>query len=405
LFRSVRTFQSIRLRRCRSTSLGFLNCGGRREVRGTRAKTVPRSYDCSDAHLLLRPFKRATCLRAPTCRLKQRIRCLHLRPRAPWFEKPDRFFGLAFRNEAFFLCAVIVRCWLLFLLGMGRSVVAGPEPESIVFCSYNLENFSEGTLADEASRQSAKPKSAKAIETQFRIIREISPDVLGVCEMGSPAMLERFRSELKRAGLDFSHTEYVAAADDERHLALLSRFPIVARDSQPEVRFELNGREEFVRRGILDVTLQLNAGYRLRCVGVHLKSQLPVPQGEALIRRFEAQKLRQHVDRILATDANTNLICYGDFNDNRNEPMFHEVIGVRGSRGFLTELPCADAFGDRWTHYWKAADQYSRIDYLFASQGLLSEVNAGSSRIYRSEDWNVASDHRPIFTSIRPVEK
>lgn len=301
---------------------------------------------------------------------------------------------------------MIVRCCLLILwFGIGHFVAADEEPGEIIFCSYNLENFSDGTPAAETSRRSSRPKSTGAIETQIRIIREISPDVLGVCEMGSPEIFERFREALKQAGLDFPHTEYVAAADDERRLALLSRYPVVARNSQTDVRFELNGREEVVRRGILDVTLQVNAGYRLRCVGVHLKSQLPVPQGEALVRRFEAQKLRQHIDRILATDAKANLICYGDFNDNRNEPMFHEVIGVRGSRGFLTELPCVDAFGDRWTHYWKVADQYSRIDYLFASPGLLPEVNQATSRIYRSGDWNVASDHRPIFTSIRPVEK
>src|SRR4029453_9992579 len=97
------------------------------------------------------------------------------------------------------------------------------------------------------------------------------------------------------AGTDLPHTEYIVAGDEDRHLALLSRYPIVARESQTDLRFELNGREESVRRGILDVTLQVNADYRLRCVGVHLKSKLPVPQGEALIRRFEAQKLRQHL--------------------------------------------------------------------------------------------------------------
>jgi endonuclease/exonuclease/phosphatase family metal-dependent hydrolase len=299
---------------------------------------------------------------------------------------------------------VIVRRFLFLLFVIGCWAVA-EEPREIIFCSYNLENFSEGKAPDAISPHGAKPKSPEAIAIQLRIIREISPDVLGVCEMGPPAMFERFRSELREAGIDLPHTEYVAAGDEDRRLALLSRYPIVARDSQTDVRYELNGREELVRRGILDVTLQVNAEYHLRCIGVHLKSKLPVPQGEAVIRRFEAQKVRQHLDRVLAADPRANVICYGDFNDTRNEPMFQQVTGTRGSRGYFTDLPCTDAFGDRWTHYWKAADQYSRIDYLFASSGLLPEVNPAASRIYRSRDWNVASDHRPVFTAIHPEER
>jgi endonuclease/exonuclease/phosphatase family metal-dependent hydrolase len=299
---------------------------------------------------------------------------------------------------------VIVGKVLASRFAIGLSVSA-EETRDIIFCSYNLENFSQGKAPDQSSPRGTKPKDAEAIATQIRIICEISPDILGVCEMGSPAMFERFRSALKEGGVDLPHVEYVVAGDEDRRLALLSRYPMVARESKADLRFELNGREESVRRGILDVTVEVNAEYRLRCVGVHLKSRLPVPQGESLIRRFEAQKLREHLDRILAANPTTNLLCYGDFNDTRNEPMFQQVTGARGSRTFMTDLPCTDPLGDRWTHYWKTADQYSRIDYLFASVGLLPEVNPTGSRIYRSADWNLASDHRPVFAAIRPLER
>ena len=69
----------------------------------------------------------------------------------------------------------------------------------------------------------------------------------------------------------------------------------------------------------------------------------------------------------------------------------------------MTELLCRDSLGDRWTHFYRTADQYSRIDYLFASPGLLPEVNRAKCLIYRSADWEEASDHRPIFTAIEPV--
>ena len=109
----------------------------------------------------------------------------------------------------------------------------------------------------------------------------------------------------------------------------------------------------------------------------------------------------------MAEDPQANLVCYGDFNDTKNEPMFAEIAGVKGSINYMADLWAKDSFGDRWTYYWKVADQYSRIDYLFASPALFHEVVLSKCRVYRSEtnDWADASDHRAVFTSIIPVNK
>jgi endonuclease/exonuclease/phosphatase family metal-dependent hydrolase len=109
----------------------------------------------------------------------------------------------------------------------------------------------------------------------------------------------------------------------------------------------------------------------------------------------------------MTADPRVNLVCYGDFNDTKNEPMFSEISGVKGTPTYLADLWAKDAFGDRWTHYWKVADEYSRIDYLFVSPALFREVVLNKSRIYRSEinDWAAASDHRAVYTSIVPLNK
>jgi len=160
-----------------------------------------------------------------------------------------------------------------------------------------------------------------------------------------------------------------------------------------------------VRRGFLDVTVKVNPDYQLRLVGVHLKSKIPTPAGEALIRRYEATRLRAHLDGILKADPKANLLCYGDFNDHKNEPMFAEVTGIRATPGYMADLWAKDALGDRWTHYWKTADLYARIDYLFVSPALFGEVVKAKSRVYRGENWDLASDHRPVYTSIIPVDR
>ena len=278
-------------------------------------------------------------------------------------------------------------------------------PREIVICTYNVENYVDAKAPGPDSKFGNREKSEKAIGALIAIIKSISPDVLGVCEMGSPARFEDFKKRLADAGLGYVDSEYVAGPDPDRHLALVSRFPIVARQSLTDIPFELDGQPEKVRRGFLDVTIEVNAGYRLRMVGVHLKSKLAAPEGEALIRRHEAQALRRHIEAILTADPAVNLACYGDFNDTKNQPMFSEVTGARGTPQHMSDLWAKDPLGDRWTYHWKTADEYSRIDYLFVSPALMPEVVKGKSQVYRGDDWSEASDHRPVSAAIVPVNR
>ena len=292
-----------------------------------------------------------------------------------------------------------------FTAALCASAISHAAPREIIVCSYNVENYLDAKLPGPDSKFGTKAKPEKSIAALIQTIREINPDILGVCEMGSPARFEDFKKRLAAAGLVYTDSEYVQAADDDRHLALVSRFPIASRQSRTDVPFELDGRPEKVRRGFLDVTIQVNPDYQLRMVGVHLKSKLPTPAGEALIRRFEATQLRAHLDGILKRDPKVNLLCYGDFNDSKSEPMFAEVTGIRGTAGYMADLWAKDSLGDRWTHYWRTADLYARIDYLFVSPALFGEVAKAKSRVYRGDHWDDASDHRPIYTSIIPVDR
>ena len=131
------------------------------------------------------------------------------------------------------------------------------EPKGVVIASYNVENYVGISPVTEGGRTPAKPKTEAAIAALIRVIKEVNPDILGVCEMGSPERFEDFKKRLAAAGLGYVDAEYLQAADPDRHLALVSRFPIVARNSQADVPFELNGQPEKVRRGFLDVTIQV----------------------------------------------------------------------------------------------------------------------------------------------------
>ena len=276
--------------------------------------------------------------------------------------------------------------------------------KDFVFAGYNLANYAPLALPGDLDK--GKPhKTAEAADAVLGVIKEINPDILGVCEMGAAPQFEEFRKRLEQEKLGFVDAEFVDAADPDRHLALVSRFPIVARQSLPDLSYESNGVREKVRRGILDVTLRINDQYVIRVVGAHLKSKRFTPEGDEGQRRNEAHLLRSHINEILAADPKVNLLVFGDFNDTKEQPAIREVTGRRGAPEALVALSLEDSVGDHWTHYWKVDDVYSRIDYLFVNRALSPEVVRAKSYIYRSPNWNDASDHRPVVATIHPVEQ
>ena len=220
---------------------------------------------------------------------------------------------------------ILFRC-LLFAAAL-PAIASGKD---FVFAGYNLENYAP--LADPGGTPAGKPrKSEEAAGAVLGVIKEINPDILGVCEMGSALQFEEFRKRLENEKLGYIDSEFVDAADPDRHLALVSRFPIVARQSLTDLSYESNGVREKVRRGILDITVRVNDRYLIRIVGAHLKSKRFTPEGDEGERRNEAHLLRNHLSEILAADPHLNLLVFGDFNDTKEQPAIREVAGRRGA--------------------------------------------------------------------------
>ena len=274
------------------------------------------------------------------------------------------------------------------------------EGQAFVFGAYNLQNYG---VQPGATGQKPKPSASRA--SISAVIRAIGPDILGVCEVASKDALAELQTRLKLDGVDLCATEFVEGPDPDRHLALLSRYPIVERHSSPQVAFELNGIPSVVRRGFLEVVIQINPAYALRVIGVHLKSKLSAPDGEALIRRMEAHLLRERISQLLRAAPETNLLVYGDFNETRDQPSVHSLIGDRENPESLRDLRPADERGECWTHHWRVSDVYSRIDFLMASRALWPEIVKHRSRIASPPMWAEASDHRLISTAIFPKNR
>ncbi len=289
------------------------------------------------------------------------------------------------------------------LLGGGVAAETSPDAGLVRFVAYNLHNYA---LQPSLERNASPPKSEREILQMIKILAELKPDLLGVCEMGSEEDLGDLQRRLEAVGLPMPHREWVQGADPSRHLALLSRFPIIARQSRTDLRYPLDQVMRPIQRGILDVTVQIEPNYSLRLLGLHLKSRREVEDAEqALMRRHEAHLVRQHINEILNTDPATNLLVYGDCNESKEEPGLREIKGAPGQPNALRELSLADDAGEKWTYFYEPADEYSRIDFAFVSAELMPEIKMKHCGIYPGRDWNEASDHRPLFVSFHPVDQ
>ncbi|MFK5923410.1 MAG: endonuclease/exonuclease/phosphatase family protein [Verrucomicrobiota bacterium] len=285
---------------------------------------------------------------------------------------------------------------------------AAPVVEGeIRFLSYNLRNYLPMKRRVDGVSVEDAPKPEDEIDALIKVVVESKPDIVGVCEIGGLDYLQDFQRRLKKAGIDLPHLELVEASTEyERNLALLSRFPIVERDPQTDLTYLIGDKRLPFQRGILDVTIAPNPTYRLRLVGLHLKSKREVPQADqALMRRNEAQLARQHIDAILGEQPGVNLIVYGDLNDTKNEAPVRTLRGRYRSDYYLTAINVEDQYGFRWTHYWNYADSYARFDFALASKGVLREIDKKKSYIPHGKDWYLASDHRPLMLVIMPKDR
>ena len=271
------------------------------------------------------------------------------------------------------------------------------EGEETSFMAYNLRNYL--SMRRGASKGNLRSKPADEIEDLIQNIKKVSPDILGICEIGTQADLDALSSQLESVGLLFPHSYLHGGADSYRRLAILSKFPLKSHKPS-ELTYFLDGKRHMMLRGILDVTIELPSG-PTRFIGVHLKSKRPSKYwDQAQIRRREAALLRKHVDAVLAS-GDSHIIVYGDFNDTKKSATIRTIAGHQHQANFLRSLNLTDSKGSKWTHYWSYEDVYSRFDYIFVSPSMRGHIDMQKSSILDVSATDKASDHRALVLSIR----
>lgn len=283
---------------------------------------------------------------------------------------------------------------------------ASPTPTSIVVASYNVENYfpMPRIINGQMHKDAGKPESEK--QAVAKVIAGIHPDIIGFMEMGDMRQFTDLQHHLHEVGLDYKYSKLLQGFDPERHIALLSHFPIIANNSEGSIPLQVNGETLHSPRGIIDVTLQLEPNYQLRVLCVHLKSKVNDSNySPTALREAEAKHLRSYISSILTKEPKTHLLLMGDYNDTKNSPTITEILGTPTSPDSLEALSLTDERGEFWTEFWNYCDIYSRIDYMIVSKSLKPSILMNRSGIARPTFWNEASDHCALFTTIAPQEK
>lgn len=271
----------------------------------------------------------------------------------------------------------------------------------IRFISYNVKNWLTANRYVNGKQLQSKPKPDDEKAAVISILARHLPDVVGLCEIGTAEDLAEIQQLLKEAGTDLPHSHFTGGSDPIRHLGFLSRYPIISTAKAQKTEYQLQNRLFFWNRGVLDATVDIH-GRHFRFLGVHLKSKREVEEGdEEEMRRAEALLLRQHIDSILAKNADERLVVYGDFNDTRSSVSGKNITGSYNDPGYLTAIPAEDSVGTRWTHYWALNDVYSRIDFVTVSKALKPDTKFDKARVLDDPEWAKASDHRAVLTVFR----
>ncbi len=285
-----------------------------------------------------------------------------------------------------------MRRFLAALLLVLATPLLAESTNQFIIADYNVENWN--SIERQGKPDQPKPEAER--EAVLTVITTIRPDVLAVEEMGKRNDFAQFAAGLRAKGLDFPYQEWVQGADADRHVCLLSRFPIVASHSVTNETYLLDGKPMPVQRGFLDVLVKVNDSYSFRAIVVHLKSKRTVDYGDqAAMRLGEARLLRGHIGKILKKAPAQNLIAMGDFNDTPDSEPIRVVIGDAPFQLFA--LHPLDSTGSDGTHLWRARNQFSRIDYLVVSPGMSNEYVEGSAHIADVTGWKAASDHRLLY--------
>jgi endonuclease/exonuclease/phosphatase family metal-dependent hydrolase len=283
---------------------------------------------------------------------------------------------------------------------------AGLHAEIVTIASYNVQNYGLADRMVEGIFRQAYPKPESEKKALRAVIRALDADVIALQEMGPKPFFEELQRDLAADGLKYPYAELLEAADEERHVAVLSRRPFAMVGRHTDLTFSYFKAKEPVKRGLLEVRFATEGGEFALFV-VHLKSRFTDRDDDPLStqrRLGEAVAVRDCVLKIFQEPAKARFLLVGDCNDNAASRPLRSLM-QKGQTEIFDRLPAVDSRGEVWTHFYKKEQTYSTVDHMLASPLAKLAVVPSSARICDAPEVPAASDHRPVVVKLEFVAK
>ncbi|MFU8848715.1 MAG: endonuclease/exonuclease/phosphatase family protein [Opitutales bacterium] len=296
----------------------------------------------------------------------------------------------------------ISRLTLLSILSFVQLCLLAEASAGLRMATYNVRNYLVMDRYLEGRWQPQYPKPEKEKTMVRQIIRETSPDILALQEMGPPAFLQELRADLAEEGLEYPHVIHFSGPDTERHLAILSKIAPLEVVEHNDLDFKYFDRRERVKRGMLEVSFEAAEGKSFKLFVVHLKSKYTDEKAdpESQLRRTrEAEACRNRiVERTFDLGVERFLVA-GDFNDHPDSSPLRRFY-QRGDLEIGRLLPAADSRGEVWTYFFERRGQYSLVDGFVVSAEMFPLIAGGRGEIVDSPGALHGSDHRMVYLDL-----
>ncbi len=294
--------------------------------------------------------------------------------------------------------------FLLFFFLFFGAVSFLEAKEEIHVGTFNVRNYliMDRRIEGRYRPDYPKPEDEKSIVRQ--IIIEANADILALQEMGPRPFLNELQQDLALSGLDYQHAYLLEAADEVRHLAILSKIPFKIIKSD-DLTFKYMGGREAVKRGVLEVVLREDGKNPWSLYVVHLKSRYTDRKDdpESEIRRVgEARAVRNYILRQNENPQVDRFLIVGDFNDTRASRTLKAFL-KRGNTEISTAIDCFNPTGQVWTYFYEKEAVYSRVDYILASTGMRPFVQE-PGEIFDRIGAQKGSDHRLVMVTLKGLD-
>jgi predicted extracellular nuclease len=281
---------------------------------------------------------------------------------------------------------------------------------------YNLENLFEPLQHPELKEEWTPEHYKNKVKNLASVISELhdplGPDLLGICEVQSESeeVIQDILNELPN-GNEYAIVHHRSKDIRKIDVGFIYRKSVLS-DPKPVA---YNVRKRYPTRDILVVTFQVTNGSTLHVIGNHWPSRTGGQYESEPFRIMVAENCAWIVDQFYQSNANTNIIVMGDFNDEPfNRSIQEYLFAIRNrdrvqarknsskSRPYLYNLTWSlmDETTPGTYYYSKNPAGWNMLDQIMVSKGILAgnnglEVDEKSIKIFRPKRIKDGSKPKP----------